>query len=105
MDWRRLLYRFGPHWRVLLSHLILFEYIYPGENSVIPSWVSKELFEGLRQDMVTPDSPNRICRGPLLSRAQYRGDVELEGYKDARQAPLGPMTEDEAYNWSAAAKD
>jgi hypothetical protein len=105
MDWRRLLDRFGPHWRVLLSHLILFEYIYPGENSVIPSWVSKELFERLRQEKVTPDSPNRICRGTLLSRAQFRGDVEFEGYKDARQAPLGPMTEEEAYNWTAAAKD
>ena len=104
VDWRRLLDRFGPHWRVLHSHLILFEYIYPGESSVIPSWVSKELFERLRQREVAPDSPNRICRGTLLSRSQYRGDVELEGYEDARQAPLGPMTKEDACNWTAAAK-
>src|SRR5206468_1316705 len=31
LDWERLLRRFGPHWRVLLSHLILFGFVYPGE--------------------------------------------------------------------------
>src|SRR4051794_32417758 len=28
LDWPRLLRRMGPHWRVLLGHLILFGYIY-----------------------------------------------------------------------------
>lgn len=34
LDWGRLLSRFGEHWRVLLSHLILFDYIYPSEKLV-----------------------------------------------------------------------
>src|SRR5262249_30892737 len=28
LDWDRLLARFGPHWRVLLTHLLLFGYVY-----------------------------------------------------------------------------
>jgi len=30
IDWPHLVRRFGPDWRVLLSHLVLFGYIYPG---------------------------------------------------------------------------
>ena len=32
LAWRRLLRRFGPHWRVLLGHLVLFGFVYPGER-------------------------------------------------------------------------
>ena len=32
MDWDRLLRRFGDHWRVLFSHLVLFGFIYPGDR-------------------------------------------------------------------------
>ena len=32
LDWPRLVRRFGPHWRVLLGHLVLFGYVYPGER-------------------------------------------------------------------------
>src|SRR5205085_362129 len=42
-DWPRLLRRFGPHWPVLLSHLILFGYIYPGERAIIPAGVMQDL--------------------------------------------------------------
>src|SRR4051794_5536120 len=39
LDWDRLLRRFGQHWRVLLSHLVLFGYIYSDEQAKIPSGV------------------------------------------------------------------
>jgi hypothetical protein len=39
LDWKGLLRRFGTHWRVLLAHLDLFGYIYPGERHRIPAWV------------------------------------------------------------------
>src|ERR1044072_2822864 len=32
IDWPHLVRRFGPDWRVLLSPLVLFGYIYPGER-------------------------------------------------------------------------
>ncbi|MBI5471630.1 MAG: hypothetical protein HY961_04735, partial [Ignavibacteriae bacterium] len=31
MDWRRLLMRFGSDWKVLLNHLVLFDFVYPSE--------------------------------------------------------------------------
>src|SRR5687767_2592488 len=37
LDWNRLLGRFGAHWRVLFSHLVLFGFIYPCERESIPS--------------------------------------------------------------------
>ena len=43
LDWDRLLDRFGEHWPVLLSHLILFGYIYPEERSKIPTRVLRSL--------------------------------------------------------------
>ena len=33
LDWNRVLRRFEPHWRVLLSHLVLFGFIYPGASA------------------------------------------------------------------------
>ena len=40
LDWQRLLARFGEHWRVLLSHLVLFEYIYPARPATPASAAS-----------------------------------------------------------------
>ena len=37
--------RFGAHWRVLLSHLVLFGFIYPSERSRVPARVLEELTE------------------------------------------------------------
>ncbi len=36
IDWPHLVRRFGPDWRVLLSHLVLFGYIYPGGTRANP---------------------------------------------------------------------
>jgi len=36
IDWAGLLERFGANWRVLLAHLTLFGFIYPGERHRIP---------------------------------------------------------------------
>src|SRR3546814_9358010 len=45
------------------------------------------------------DEGIRLCRGPLLSRAQYLVDVERWNYRDARQVPLGTMTPEEIDIW------
>jgi hypothetical protein len=54
LDWPRLLRRFGPHWRVLLSHLILFGFVYPGERGAVPRWVLDRLLTALRHEGSTP---------------------------------------------------
>ncbi len=67
MDWPRLIERFGRHWPVLFSYLILFEFAYPDRRGDIPDDVMDELTERLRNQQPEPD--NRMCLGTLLSRA------------------------------------
>jgi len=43
LDWPRLLMRFGDYWRVLLSQLILFGFVYPDKRQNVPQWVMDEL--------------------------------------------------------------
>jgi hypothetical protein len=68
LGWRRLLDRFGPHWRVLYAHLVLFGYVYPSEHRTVPTWVWDELSARMQDDAASP--PGGEPRGPLLSR-QY----------------------------------
>ena len=105
LDWCRLLERFGPHWRVLFSHLVLFDFIYPSDRSLIPSPVMASLLDQLQKEKGEPVSRNRVCRGTLLSRTQFRDDVESWGYQDGRQLPGGPMTAEQAAQWTAAGEE
>ncbi len=89
LDWAHLVWRFGTHWRVLLSHLILFGFSYPNERNTIPAHVLDDLLERLRRE--THDAPpaDRTCYGMLLSVAQYAVDVERWGFEDARERTGG----------------
>ena len=101
LDWGRLARRFGSHWRVLLSHLILFGFIYPSERTRIPEPLMRRCLELLEAEMRRP-SEQRVCRGTITSRAQYLVDVQLWGYEDGRLLPPGRMTESDASIWTAA---
>ncbi len=103
LDWSHLIKRFGSRWRVLLSHLILFGFIYPAEREKIPNWVMQELLHRLQGEMSSPPPTEQVCQGTLLSRAQYLVDVEEWGYQDARLQPQGNMTEEEVAYWTEAA--
>jgi hypothetical protein len=101
LDWDRLLARFGDDWEVLLAHLVLFRYSYPGERESIPRYVMKELTRRLlnsREDTAHP----LLCRGTLLSREQYLPDIERWGYDDARREGRTPLTEEEIRDWTNA---
>jgi hypothetical protein len=102
LDWRRLLDRFGPHWRVLLSHVTLFGFVYPGERDRVPRDVVLELARRLLEETGRPSSDERLCQGTLLSREQYLVDVSSWGFADGRLGPDGPMTPDEVAQWTAA---
>jgi len=100
LDWERLLSRFaGEHGRVLLSHLLLFGYIYPHQAGLIPSFVLDTLFEQAKAD-ASRTAEDRLCRGPILSRGQYLIDLEEWGYRDARLEPMGNMTGEEVEIWT-----
>lgn len=105
LDWDRLLARFGPHWRVLLSHLLLFGYIYPGHRDLLPRRVVEGLLSRLATEGPARPEEQKLCRGTLLSRGQYLLDVEERGYRDARLEPLGTMSAGDIAVWSDAARE
>ena len=100
LDWPRLLMRFGDHWRVLLSHLILFGFVYPDRRESVPAWVMDELIR--RLGVSRPRTDNDVCYGTLLSREQYLYDVERLRYRDGRLEPTGAMTPEQIAIWSAS---
>lgn len=102
LDWRRLLDRFGAHWRVLLSHLVLFGFIYPGNRSDIPAWLMDALLDRLREETDAPPAGGRLCRGTLLSREQYLHDVHEQSYTDGRRWPFGTMSAEDVAAWTDA---
>ena len=104
LDWGRVIGRFGDHWRVLLSHLVLFGFIYPSMRSKVPRAVLEELVERLAKETQSPDAEDPICYGTLLSWSQYLGDVLGGTFRDARIRPHGNLTPDEVARWTSAEK-
>jgi Nucleotidyl transferase of unknown function (DUF2204) len=101
LDWPHLLHRFGSDWRVLLSHLVLFGYIYPSERRRIPIAVMDDLMTRLRKE-ARASGRERLCRGTLLSRKQYLVDVEEWGFRDARLDERVHMDEQDIGRWTRA---
>jgi Uncharacterised nucleotidyltransferase len=101
LDWEHLLRRFDTNWRVLLSHLVIFGFVYPAERTKVPRNVLERLTDRLAEER--EDAPDGICRGTLLSRSQYLSDTERWGYADARLEPEGPMSRQDITRWTAAA--
>ena len=99
IDWEHLVRRFGPDWRVLLSHLILFGYIFPGERHRIPQTILDNLIHRVQTG---PSENTRVCRGTLLSRQQYLRDVEERGFRDARQDSRVNMSSQDIQHWTEA---
>lgn len=102
LDWPRLLRRFDTRWRVLLAHLVLYGFVYPGEAEPAPRWLMDDLLGRLTRERRGLESDERICQGTLLSRAQYLVDVEYAGYADARLEPRGTMSREDVAHWTAA---
>lgn len=103
LDWAGLLERFGANWRVLLSHLTLFGFIYPDERHHIPRWVMETLIARLASETRCPPAQDlRVCAGTLLSREQYLHDVEQLGYVDGRLTAASTMTPQDVATWTEA---
>ncbi|HEX3645098.1 MAG TPA: hypothetical protein VHT95_05790 [Vicinamibacterales bacterium] len=103
LDWPRLVTRFGDYWPVLLSHLILFGFVYPDKRENVPQWVMDELTRRLSVEGRNRQSD--ICYGTMLSREQYLHDIDRWKYRDARARPEGRMTEEQIRIWTEAIKN
>ncbi len=102
LDWARLERRFGPHRAVLLSYILLFEFIYSDARRYLPEGVFERLVDAVRAQRATQHEPDeRVCRGALLSRQQFLSDILDTGYADGRIVE-GAMTPDQVELWTAA---
>jgi hypothetical protein len=91
-------------WRLLLSHLLLFGYIYPSRKKMIPKNVVSRLLSQLIADETEPATENQICNGTFLSREQFLSDVSDKGFLDARVGPRCAMTQKDIELWSLASR-
>jgi hypothetical protein len=102
LNWDRLLLRFRAHWRILLVHLVLFGFAYPGKRNIVPNSLLDELIRRVHSEQAKPAPDVRLCQGTLLSREQYITDIEQWGYRDARLIPEGKMDSNDIAQWTAA---
>jgi hypothetical protein len=92
LDWNRLVRRSAGHEAVLLSHLLLFRHIYPGDKSAVPVRVMQRLWKTAIRQWKRDQQYAELCRGPLFSRDQYAIDIGRRGFHDARLLPYGSLT-------------
>jgi hypothetical protein len=100
LDWARVLDRFGPFWRALYAHIVLFGFIYPSDRANVPAWVVDELTNRMRGETRAGNAEEKTCYGPILSRQQYLRDIDDWGYADARLAHE-LLTPEEIVHWTA----
>lgn len=97
LDWSRLLRRFDGDERVLLAHLLLAQFVYPGLAGLVPN----EVMDKLLAQIGDKSADERLCNGPLLSRGQYLPDIERWNFRDAR-LERGVVSEKDLEVWTAA---
>lgn len=94
LDWQRLLFRFGSHWRLLFSHMIVYGFVYPTERARIPAWVMEEFIRRLQEEIIQNHPGEPVCNGTLLAPTQYLHDVESGKYSDAMPRTTGMTTKE-----------
>jgi hypothetical protein len=84
LDWQRILRRLGNNRQLLLWHLILFDFVYPGHSDYLPKEIMAELFEEMRQRWEKKDYKPKAFRGMVVDPFSFRVDIDDWGYEDQR---------------------
>jgi hypothetical protein len=84
LDWQRILDRLGEDRVLLLWHLILFDYVYPGHSDYLPQDLMRDLFDEVQKRWENPGEHEKAFRGTLLDPHSFNVDVEDWGYEDRR---------------------
>ena len=81
-NWKHLLFRMDPHWHILLSQLLQFQFVYPSDHlNVVPKWLFDELMRRAAEQYDLPPAFERVCRGPMIDQTQYETDIKEWNYK------------------------
>ena len=102
LNWDRIVERYADKWPLLLTHLVLFRFIYPAERTAIPPALFTELLTRMQGEVANDPGEQRICQGTLLSRGQFMIDLGPWGYRDARLEPVGNMRAEDIVYWTWA---
>jgi len=102
IDWTRLIERFGPDWRVLLSHLVLFGFVFPSKRNLVPPNVIEQLSARLMRELAEDPPAHPLCNGTLLSRAQYLSEIISGSFIDARTTGRSVIRPHEIQEWTKA---
>ncbi len=102
LDWVWLMQLVGEHWRLLLWHLILFQYAYPAQSNYVPREIWDDLLKRFRQEIENPD-PKAEFRGSLIDPRMFAIDVNEWGmadlheqYREKREPKLPTLCENPA---------
>lgn len=101
VNWKRLLARFGDHWRVLWAQIVLFDFVFPTHRDNVPGWVREQFVANCRDEKIPAGEAERPCYGTMLSASQYLRDVDLDDYRDVRLLPTGSLTPEQLAVWTA----
>jgi hypothetical protein len=86
IDWERVLAVLGERHRVLLLwHLILFDYVYPGHAGTLPGELIRRIVDERAAAWAGAAPPEEIFRGSLLDHRAFAIDVADWGYPDPRK--------------------
>ena len=81
VDWARVLRMLGDDRELLLYHLMLFHFVYPGHADYLPQALMVELFDGVRAQW-SRVIEWKAFRGRLLDPISFAVDCESRGYED-----------------------
>ncbi|WP_423149622.1 nucleotidyltransferase [Rubrolithibacter danxiaensis] len=82
LDWKRLLFRLDQHWHLLLSQILIFQFVYPADyHEIIPRWLFDELIERAKEQYDIPAALEKVSRGPIIDQTQYKIDIKEWDYK------------------------
>ncbi len=93
LNWQRILTLLSNQRDLLLCHLLLFNYVYPGRSEYLPQGLITDLFTDVHQRWQKPMAAERF-RGTLLDPHSFVVDVESWGYNDSRE--LDPLVDEES---------
>ncbi len=82
LDWHFLKQLMEPNWHLLLSYLLLFQFVYPADHlELVPRWLFDELIDRAKEQYDLPPPQEKVCRGPWIDQTQYQVDVKEWNYK------------------------
>ena len=84
LDWERLVKRVGENWPLLLSQILMFNFVYPGYRTNVPSWVTEQLLDRARSEVGRDEGDLNFTRGPLISRFSFTIDTVEWGFTSPR---------------------